>query len=412
MEELLKKAIKKDLIITILGMGYIGLPTAIAFAKAGFTVKGFDVNRKVIETLKAGHIHIVEPSLQEAFEEALKSGRLIPTDKLEKSDVFIISVPTPFKKNHEEKIADLSYVESASKEVATVLEENNLVILESTVPPMTTKLMTDILERESGISRDKFMSVHCPERVLPGRILYELEHNDRIIGAERREAGEYTKVIYDAMVKEGTCYITDDITAEMCKLVENTFRDVNIAFANELSVICDKLGIDVFELIKLANKHPRVNILTPGAGVGGHCLAVDPWFIVEKFPKEANVIREARLINDFKPRFIVNKVDEILKGNKALTVGVLGLAYKPDIDDLRESPAMEIAEILRDKGYKVVACEPNVNTQEVNGFGLYSFDEILEKSDYLVLAQGHKEFKERIEVLRSKKIYDCLGLLN
>lgn len=411
MEELLKRAKEKDLTITILGMGYIGLPTAIAFAKAGFTVKGFDVNKKVIETLRAGHIHIVEPSLQEAFEEALKSGRLIPTDKLEKSDVFIISVPTPFKKNHEEKIADLSYVESASKEVATVLEENNLVILESTVPPMTTKLMTDILERESGILRDKFMSVHCPERVLPGRILYELEHNDRIIGAERREAGEYTKVIYDAMVKEGTCYITDDITAEMCKLVENTFRDVNIAFANELSVICDKLGIDVFELIRLANKHPRVNILTPGAGVGGHCLAVDPWFIVEKFPKEANVIREARLINDFKPRFIVNKIDEILKGNKKLTVGVLGLAYKPDIDDLRESPAMEIAEILRDKGYKVIACEPNVDSKEVNGFELHCFDGIIEKVDYLVLAQGHKEFKEKIEVLKEKKIYDCLGLL-
>lgn len=411
MEELLQRAKEKDLTITILGMGYIGLPTAIAFAKAGFTVKGFDVNKKVIETLKAGHIHIVEPSLQEAFEEALKSGRLIPTDKLEKSDVFIISVPTPFKKDHEEKIADLSYVESASKEVATVLEENNLVILESTVPPMTTKLMTDILERESGVSRDKFMSVHCPERVLPGRILYELEHNDRIIGAERREAGEYTKVIYDAMVKEGTCYITDDITAEMCKLVENTFRDVNIAFANELSVICDKLGIDVFELIRLANKHPRVNILTPGAGVGGHCLAVDPWFIVEKFPKEANVIREARLINDFKPRFIVNKVDEILKGNKDLTVGVLGLAYKPDIDDLRESPAMEIAEILRDKGYKVVACEPNVDSKEVDGFELYSFDEIIEKSDYLVLTQGHREFKKKMENLKNKKIYDCLGLL-
>lgn len=411
MEELLKRAKEKDLTITILGMGYIGLPTAIAFAKAGFTVKGFDVNKKVIETLRAGHIHIVEPSLQEAFEEALKSGRLIPTDKLEKSDVFIISVPTPFKKNHEEKIADLSYVESASKEVATVLEENNLVILESTVPPMTTKLMTDILERESGILRDKFMSVHCPERVLPGRILYELEHNDRIIGAERREAGEYTKVIYDAMVKEGTCYITDDITAEMCKLVENTFRDVNIAFANELSVICDKLGIDVFELIRLANKHPRVNILTPGAGVGGHCLAVDPWFIVEKFPKEANVIREARLINDFKPRFIVNKIDEILKGNKKLTVGVLGLAYKPDIDDLRESPAMEIAEILRDKGYKVIACKPNVDSKEVNGFELHCFDGIIEKVDYLVLAQGHKEFKEKIEVLKEKKIYDCLGLL-
>jgi UDP-N-acetyl-D-mannosaminuronic acid dehydrogenase len=411
MEKLLKRAKDKELTITILGMGYIGLPTAIAFAKAGFSVRGFDVNKKVIETLKSGKIHIVEPSLQEAFEEALKSKKLIPVDKLEKSDVFIIAVPTPFKKDHEDKIADLSYVESASKLVATVLEENNLVILESTVPPMTTKLMTDILERESRISRDKFMSVHCPERVLPGRILYELEHNDRVIGAERREAGEYTKVIYDAMVKEGTCYITDDITAEMCKLVENTFRDVNIAFANELSVICDKLGIDVFELIKLANKHPRVNILTPGAGVGGHCLAVDPWFIVEKFPEEANVIREARLINDYKPRFIANKVDEILKGNKELTIGVLGLAYKPDIDDLRESPAMEIAEILRDKGYKVVACEPNVDSKEVNGFELYTLDKIVEKSDYLVLAQGHREFREKIEILKDRKIYDCLGLV-
>lgn len=411
MEELLKKAKDKELIITILGMGYIGLPTAIAFAKAGFSVRGFDVNKKVIETLKSGKIHIVEPSLQEAFEEALKSKKLIPVDKLEKSDVFIIAVPTPFKKDHEDKIADLSYVESASKLVATVLEENNLVILESTVPPMTTKLMTDILEREAGISRDKFMSVHCPERVLPGRILYELEHNDRVIGAERREAGEYTKIIYDAMVKEGTCYITDDITAEMCKLVENTFRDVNIAFANELSVICDKLGIDVFELIKLANKHPRVNILIPGAGVGGHCLAVDPWFIVEKFPKEANVIREARLINDYKPRFIANKVDEILKRNKELTIGVLGLAYKPDIDDLRESPAMEIAEILRDKGYKVVACEPNVDSKEVNGFKLYTLDEVVEKANYLVLAQGHREFKEKIEKLKSEKIYDCLGVI-
>lgn len=416
MNLLLEKAKKKELKITILGMGYIGLPTAIAFARAGFIVNGFDVNKEVIATLKAGHIHIVEPDLQEAFEEALKSKRLIPTDKLEKSDVFIIAVPTPFKKEHEEKIADLSYVESGAREVAEVLEENNLVILESTVPPMTTKLMTDILEKNSKISRDKFMTVHCPERVLPGKILYELEHNDRIIGAERREAAEYTKIIYDAMVKEGVCYLTDDITAEMCKLVENTFRDVNIAFANELSVICDKLGINVFELIKLANKHPRVNILTPGAGVGGHCLAVDPWFIVEKFPKEANVIREARLINDFKPRFVVNKIDEILKGDKSIIVGILGLAYKPDIDDLRESPAMEIAEILRDKGYKVIACEPNVKKKEAAGFKLYSFDEILKEANYFVLTQGHKEFKEnieklKIEKLKDKKIYDCLGVI-
>ena len=197
----------------------------------------------------------------------------------------------------------------------------------------------------------------------------------------------------------------------MCKLVENTFRDVNIAFANELSIICDKLGINVFELIKLANKHPRVNILTPGAGVGGHCLAVDPWFIVEKFPKEANVIRESREINDFKPEYIANKVDGILNYNKGMTIGVLGLAYKPDIDDLRESPAVEIAKILKNKGYNVIACEPNVKKEEVDGIVLYSLDKTIEKSDYLILAQGHKDFKENINKLKEKNIYDCLGLL-
>ena len=276
---------------------------------------------------------------------------------------------------------------------------------------MTTRLMTDILEKISGISREKFMSVHCPERVLPGRILYELEHNDRIIGAERYEATEVAKAMYGVMVKKGKCFATDDITAEMCKLVENTFRDVNIAFANELSMICDSLNINVFELIKLANKHPRVNILTPGVGVGGHCLAVDPWFIVEKFPKEATIIREARLINDFKPRFVANKIDKVLEGNKKMIVGILGLAYKSDIDDLRESPAMEIAEILRDKGYKIIACEPNINANKINDFELYSLEEIIKKADYLILAQGHTEFKNKIVKLSEKNIYDCIGLL-
>ena len=411
MKNLLEKVKDRNLKITILGMGYIGLPTAIAFARAGFVVNGFDVNLEVINSLKKGHIHIVEPDLQEAFLEVFNEKKLIPINELKKSDVFIIAVPTPFKKDHQEKIADLSYVESAAKMVSKVLEKGNLVILESTVPPMTTKMMTDILEKETGISRENFMTAHCPERVLPGRILFELENNDRIIGVEKKEAGEYTKEIYKTMVKKGTCYVTDDITAEMCKLVENTFRDINIAFANELSVICDKLNIDVFKLIELANKHPRVNILTPGSGVGGHCLAVDPWFIVEKFPKEANVIREARLINDYKPRFIANKVDNILKGNKNLKIGILGLAYKPDIDDLRESPAIEIAEILRDKGYNVIVCEPNICKKEVNKFELYTFSEIIDKSDYLVLTQGHKEFKENINKLKEKNIYDCLGLL-
>jgi UDP-N-acetyl-D-mannosaminuronic acid dehydrogenase len=412
MEALLARAKQKELKITILGMGYIGLPTATAFAQSGFNVNGFDLNKKVIDTLKSGQIHIIEPDLQISFREALESGKLTPTNQLDESDVFIIAVPTPFKDDHSKKIADLSYVESAAKEVASVLKKNNLVVLESTVPPMTTRLMTDILEIESGIPRNEFMTAHCPERVLPGRILYELEHNDRIIGSENEETAKYTKIIYEAMVKSGSCYLTDDITAEMCKLVENTYRDVNIAFANELSILCDKLGINVFELINLANKHPRVNILSPGVGVGGHCIAVDPWFIVEKFPDEANVIKQARMINDFKPKYIVERVEKAIHNNKKTVIGVLGLAYKPDIDDLRESPAMKMAEILIKKGYRVIACEPNINNDEISGIPLYSFDDILKYSDYLILAQGHKEFRERIIELKNKKIYDCLGILN
>jgi nucleotide sugar dehydrogenase len=410
MENLMRKIEKRELKISILGMGYIGLPTAIIFAKTGFDVYGYDVNRNVIDILKSGHIHIVEPDLQEVFKKVLDDGKLTPTEKLEKSDVFIISVPTPFKKESDKKIADLKYVENATREVAKILEKGNLVILESTVPPKTTKLVLDILLKESNLSKGDFMVAHCPERVLPGRILYELENNDRIIGSEDKNTREYTKSIYETFVKGGKCYTTDDITAEMCKLVENTFRDVNIAFANELSIICDKLGINVFELINLANKHPRVNILTPGAGVGGHCLAVDPWFIVEKFP-EANVIRESREINDFKPKYIANSIDNILNHNKKIKIGILGLAYKPDIDDLRESPAMEIAKILKDKGYNVIACEPNVDKDKVNDLTLYDLDKIIEESDYLILAQGHKEFKENIEKLKKCRIYDCLGLI-
>lgn len=409
---MLKKIDSKKIKITVLGMGYIGLPTSIALTRAGYNVVGFDVNEKVIETLNKGKIHIVEPDLQEAYEEALKTGRLTAVSKLEESDVFIIAVPTPFKKNENRKLADLSYVKAASEMVGKVLKEGNLVILESTVPPKTTNLMTNILEEVSKINREKFHTVHCPERVLPGKILYELEHNDRVIGAEKDESALLAKKIYESMVKKGTCYITDDTTAEMAKLVENTYRDINIAFANELSVICDKLEINVFELIKLSNKHPRVNILMPGAGVGGHCLAVDPWFIVEQFPKEANVIREARLINDYKPRFIVEKVEEEIKGDKTKTIGLLGLAYKPDIDDLRESPAVEIAEIFRDKGYKVIACEPNVKEKEGKGIELYSLEDVINKSDYLVLAQGHKEFKMNIEKLKNQNIFDFIGMLD
>lgn len=402
----------KELKICILGMGYIGLPTGITFARAGFKVFGFDVNKSVIDTLKTGKIHIVEPDLQGAYEEALKSGNLIPTSELVEADVYIIAVPTPFKKNENKKIADLSYVESASKMAAKVLREGNLVILESTVPPQATKLMTDILERESGIPRTEFYTCHCPERVLPGRILHELEHNDRIIGAEQKEAGELARDIYKEIVKVGNIYLTDDITAEMCKLVENTSRDINIAFANELSMICDRLKINVFELINLANKHPRVNILTPGAGVGGHCIAVDPWFIVEKFPMEANIIREARVINDYKPQWIMEQVEKKIAEDKSKVIGILGAAYKPDIDDLRESPSLEIAVNFKEKGYKVLICEPNVSEAEIKGIDNLSLEEVLEKSDFAIITLAHTEFKNNIEKIREKKeIFDCIGLL-
>ena len=254
----------KEKQITVLGLGYIGLPTSIVLAKAGHNVKGYDPNEEVIKTLNSGKIHIVENNLQKVYKEVVEAGKFKAYEEIQPSDVYIICVPTPFKKNNEnEKIADLSYVESAAKTVGKVVKEGDLVILESTVPPLTTKLVTEIVEKESGLSREKFHSVHCPERVLPGRILYELEHNDRIIGSQKRESAELAKELYDTFVKEGTCYITDDITAEMCKLIENTYRDVNIALANELSIICDKLGIDLFNLIELANKHPRVNILKP-----------------------------------------------------------------------------------------------------------------------------------------------------
>ena len=411
---MLDKIKNKKAKITIIGMGYIGLPTAIAFANAGFRVYGFDINGKVIETLKSGKIHIVEPDLQKAYEKVLNSGNLIPMNELDKSDIFIICVPTPFKKNEKEKIADLSYVESASEMISKYVDKNNLVILESTVPPMTTeKIMGKIIEKNSNlkINRD-FYVAHCPERVLPGKILFELKNNDRIIGASNKHAEELAKSLYETILEKGKLYITDTITAEMCKLVENTYRDVNIAFANELSIISDKLGIDVFNLIELANKHPRVNILKPGAGVGGHCLAVDPWFIVEKFPKESKLIRVAREINDYKPHYIVEKIEKEVNYDKTKIIGILGLAYKTNIDDLRESPSLEIAIELKEKGYHVYGCEPYSEEKEIKGIKNLEFNKIVEESDYLVLTLAHNKFLDKIDLLKDKNVFDAIGVMN
>lgn len=397
--------------ITVMGLGYIGLPTAITLAEAGFEVCGFDVNRKTIETLQSGHIHIVEPGLQEAFEKAVAHGHLHFSNELGKSDVFYIAVPTPFYQDETgSHKADLKYVESAGRMAGKVLEAPNLVILESTVPPHTTEMLARVLSEESGIDMDKIHVAHCPERVIPGNMMYELKNNDRIVGARTPEAAEMAASIYEKVLEKGVVHKTDDLTAEMCKLTENTFRDVNIAYANELSVICDKMGIDVFELIKLANCHPRVNILTPGVGVGGHCIAVDPWFIYEQFPQEAKVILAARERNENKPHFVADKVVSSL-AKVTDTVGVLGLSYKPDVDDLRESPSIELCHILQDKGVNVIACEPFAKDSEVQGIPNVSFEEILQKADYLVITLGHTLFKNNKKLIAEKPYYDCVGLM-
>ncbi len=403
--------------ISVIGMGYIGLPTATLFASAGYRVSGVDVNGDIIDVLNSGNTHFDEPDLQGLFRSVLDSGNLVPRHELEEADVFIICVPTPFKNERDRKLADLSHVESASRAVASVLKKGNLVILESTVPPGTTdQIMGRILEEKSGLKiNEDFYIAHCPERVLPGRIMHELRNNDRVIGVSNNQAGEIARSLYSSIVTGGNIYITDTVTAEMCKLVENTFRDVNIAFANELSIICDELRIDVWELINLANKHPRVNILNPGAGVGGHCLAVDPWFIVEKFPKAAQLIRTAREINDHKPQWIVEKVEEDVRrrfGDSKITIGILGLAYKPNVDDLRESPALEIAEGLKEKGYRVLACEPHRKEQIISGYNNLSLEEIVTEADYLVYAVGHNQFRDGCsKLIRTKPCYDAVGEL-
>ena len=342
--------------ITVMGLGYIGLPTAITLAEAGFEVCGFDVNKKTIETLQGGHIHIVEPGLQEAFEKAVAHGHLHFSEELGKSDVFYISVPTPFFKDENgSHKADLRFVESAGRMAGKVLGPSNLVILESTVPPHTSEMLARVLSEESGIPMNEIHVAHCPERVIPGNMMYELKNNDRIVGARTPEAAEMAASIYEKVLEKGVVHKTDDLTAEMCKLTENTFRDVNIAYANELSVICDKMGIDVFELIKLANCHPRVNILTPG-------------------------------------------------------VGVVGLSYKPDVDDLRESPSIELCHILQEKGVKVIACEPFAKDTEVQNIPNVSFEEVL-KADYLVITLGHTLFKENKDKIAEKPYFDCVGMM-
>lgn len=394
--------------ICVLGLGYIGLPTASVLATKGYSVVGVDVNPRVVETIKKGNIHIVEPDLDILVKSAVLSGNLTASSKPREADVFIIAVPTPFK---EDKKPDLTYVEGATESIIPVLKKGNLVILESTSPVGTTesRVSAKIAERTGWKPGEDYFVAHCPERVLPGRILKELVDNDRIIGGVDRASAEAARDLYAAFVS-GNIFLTDCNTAEMAKLVENAYRDVNIAFANELSLICDRLGMRVWEVIELANKHPRVNILQPGPGVGGHCIAVDPWFIVDSAPEQARLIRTAREVNDSKPRFVVEKVKKQARKFKAPVIGCLGLAYKNDVDDLRESPALDITrDLIRENIGTVLACEPYV--KEFKEFKLHPLDKVLKESDIIVLLVNHKPFYDiDRELLKEKIVIDTRGI--
>lgn len=398
--------------ISVIGLGYIGLPTAAVFASRKKKVIGVDVNSKTVEIINQGKVHIVEPDLDIAVHAAVSTGYLRATVTPEAADAFLIAVPTPFKENHE---PDLAYIEAACKAIAPVIKVGDLVILESTSPVGTTEQMSawladarpDLTFPQTHGDASDIRIAHCPERVLPGHVLRELVQNDRVIGGLSVKCSEAAVSLYKVFV-EGDCIVTNSRTAEMCKLTENSFRDTNIAFANELSIICDKLGIDVWELIRLANRHPRVNILQPGPGVGGHCIAVDPWFIVSKTPDEARLIRTAREVNDSKPEWVLNKVKmavaDFLQGNPNktaadVTIACYGLSFKPDIDDLRESPAMLISKrILDSHPGAVVIAEPNITElpSSLLGAQLLEPEVALTIADIQLLLVDHTVFKNML----------------
>ncbi len=398
--------------IIVMGLGYIGLPTASMLATKGHQVLGVDVNQKAVDTINSGRIHIVEPDLDILVRSAVNSGNLRAAMEPEEGDTFILAVPTPFMElDGNPKAPDLSYIEAATRAIAPYLREDNLVILESTSPVGTTEVVERIIAELRPELAGKVHTAHCPERVLPGHILRELVDNDRIIGGTTKAAVAKAKALYKTFCN-GAILETDSRTAELSKLVENSFRDVNIAFANELSIICDRLGINVWETIALANRHPRVNILQPGPGVGGHCIAVDPWFIVSSAPEESRLIRTAREVNDNKPQWVIEKVRAKAQRFKDPVIGCLGLAFKANIDDLRESPSMDIVKHLIQSGIgKVMACEPNVH-QDKTPFPLYELKDVLKEADILLLLVDHTEFTEiDPQVIKDKVVIDTKGVL-
>jgi UDP-N-acetyl-D-mannosaminuronic acid dehydrogenase len=415
--------------ISIFGLGYIGLPTATLFASRKKKVIGVDVNQHAVDSINQGKINIVEPELDMLVQAVVTQGYLRATTQPEPAEAFLIAVPTPFTDGHK---PDLSYIEAAAQAIAPVLAKGNLVILESTSPVGTTEKLADWLAAarpdlsfpQQAAEAADIQIAYCPERVLPGRVVHELVANDRVIGGMTRTATYMAAALYKTFV-EGDLVPTNARTAEMCKLTENSFRDVNIAFANELSIICDKLDINVWELIALANRHPRVNILQPGAGVGGHCIAVDPWFIVDTTPEQARIIRMAREVNDHKPEWVLEKVKAAIADSLAqkpgstmadIKVACLGLAFKPDIDDLRESPAVEITQHIAQLGCQVLAVEPNIDMLPAKlnaaNLSLSPLADALSTADMVCVLVKHTPFIETVQdIRRHDKAIDAVGLL-
>lgn len=393
-----------------MGLGYIGLPTAIIAAKHGVQVTGVDINPRVVELTNQGKLHIIEPGMEEMLGEVVANETLKASVAPEESDAYFMVVPTPFKGNHE---PDISYVEAATRAVLPLLKEGDLYVIESTSPVGTTEKMMDLIYTERPELRDKIYIAYCPERVLPGNVIYELVHNDRVIGGVN-EISTKKAIEFYAQFVQGTLHRTNARTAEMCKLTENSSRDVQIAFANELSLICDKAGINVWELINLANKHPRVNILQPGCGVGGHCIAVDPYFITAEFPMESKIIADAREINNYKAFWCAEKVQNEmlkfeLKHHRKPVIAMMGLAFKPNIDDLRESPAKYITTKVMQgcNNADILVVEPNVSEHKI--FKLTDYREAYDRADIVVMLVAHDVFKE-LSWTDEKVILDFCGI--
>ncbi|WP_262378654.1 UDP-N-acetyl-D-mannosamine dehydrogenase [Luteimonas viscosa] len=407
--------------LAIIGLGYIGLPTASMFAASGVRVHGVDINPNTVETINQGKAHIEEGDLDDLVARVVGSGRLSAHLEPMQADAYIIAVPTPVSHDAIRR-PDLSYVMAAGRSIARHLRKGNLVILESTSPVGTTEQLRDALAELRpdlvfpGQGEDADVHIaYCPERIIPGRMLRELVENDRIIGGMTKQCGEIAAALYGKFVK-GECLLTDNRTAEMVKLTENAYRDVNIAFANELSMVCDELGIDAWDVIEFSNRHPRVSILNPGPGVGGHCIAVDPWFIVASSPERAQLIHQARKVNDYKPEHVIAQVEQALAENPDAKVACLGLSYKPDVDDFRESPALDIAiRLARRLPGRVLCSDPYAHALGNAGhgdidLGMVPAEEAVEQADIVVFLVGHAKFRG-LSITEGKRVIDTVGFL-